>query len=113
MQSFCVGDDFFEAGNVFGDGAQRRVIVIGAGKLEQLRAIPKSGIEAFQRADHAFELFLFLAERLCALLIVPDLGIFELLLDFRQPLRLHIEVKDTSAGRRFVPANPTGWTQSG
>jgi hypothetical protein len=50
---------------------------------------------------------------LSALLIVPDPGIFELFFDFGQPLRLHVEVKDTSAGRRFVPADPTGWPQSG
>jgi hypothetical protein len=44
----------------------------------------------------AVELLLLLAERLRALLVVPDLRILELLLDLGQAYRLLLEVKDTS-----------------
>jgi len=55
--------------------------------------------------DDVFQRLLLLAERLCALLIVPDLRIFELATDLGEPHRLHIEVKDTSADQRCAPAN--------
>ncbi len=90
-----------------GDRVERRVVGFGARELEQLarcRVSPVSRLR--QRADDAFERFALLAELLRALRIVPDLRIFELSRDLLESHRLHIEVKDTSAGRRCVRWSP-------
>jgi hypothetical protein len=53
------------------------------------------GGEACERADLGFEARAFLAQLLGPLRLVPDIGLFELALDFYQALRLGVEVKDT------------------
>ncbi len=97
---FQVADALLEAADVGGDGVQRRVVGVRAGQLEQLAAVADSGVERHQRGDDAFERFALLREFLRALLVVPDLRVFELPDDLFEPHRLHFEVKDTSAGRR-------------
>ena len=47
--------------------------------------------------DDAIELLLLLAELLCALGIVPNLGILELAVDCREPRRLDVEVSTEAA----------------
>jgi hypothetical protein len=45
-----------------------------------------------------------LAERLRALGIVPDPGLFQFAIDFDQPFGLALEVKDTPSGTRIALA---------
>jgi hypothetical protein len=101
-----VAHAFVERGDVFGDGFERRVVGIAARELEQLGAVADAGIEPDQRDDDVVERLLLLAELLRALRIVPDLRVLELARNLRQPRRLGVEVKDTSAGPRCVPAGP-------
>jgi hypothetical protein len=54
---------------------------------------------AAERADHGFERLLFLAERLRALRVVPQLRVFELAVQRGEAALLRLEVKDTSAAR--------------
>jgi len=61
-------------------------------------------VDAGQRADRGFEGLLLPAELLGALLVVPDAGIGEQLVYFREALLLASEVKDTSAARPTASA---------
>jgi hypothetical protein len=106
-------DDFFQREDVRRNGSQRRIVVVGPRQLEQLGAVFQADVQLANGADDAFELFLFLTEGLCALLIIPDVGVFQLFLDFREALRLYIEVKDTSGDPRCVPADPKACRRSG
>jgi len=49
-----------------------------------------------QRFNNRFERFLFFAEILCALGVLPNFRVFQLGVDLFEFLRLQIEVKDTS-----------------
>ncbi len=99
--------------DVGGHRIERRVVVVGARKGEQLGAVLERDIERGQLVHDALERLLLLAELLRALRIVPDLRIFELALDLGEPHRLHIEVKDTSADRRCAPGDPRVSRRSG
>ena len=70
---------------VVAHGLQRRVVALGARQLEQLRAVGEPGVDRGQRADDVVERLLLLAQRLRALLVVPDLRVLELAGDFDQP----------------------------
>jgi hypothetical protein len=80
-----------------------RIVAFGARHLEQLARVLESRGDGGQPGDGGFERFLFLAQLLRALLVVPDRGIGKGLLDRAQALLFALEVKDTSAARR------TGW----
>jgi hypothetical protein len=95
-------DDLREARDVVAHRRERRVVVVGAGELEELAAVGQAAVEVGQRRDDAFELLLLLAELLRLRGIVPDLRILERTADLLEGLRLQVEVKDTSASR------PTG-----
>jgi hypothetical protein len=58
--------------------------------------------------DDVFERLLFAAEILRALRVFPDFRILERAIDLVQPVRLGIEVKDTSAARRRARAGRRG-----
>jgi hypothetical protein len=53
------------------------------------------GVQPYEGADFGFEFGALAAEFLRALGVVPEFGLFEFALDFRQALLLGIEVKDT------------------
>lgn len=53
------------------------------------------GVQSREDADFGFEFGAFASEFLRALWIIPELGLFELALDFGQALLFGIEVKDT------------------
>jgi len=87
---------FRDVSQIVVDSEQRVVICFAARQLEQFFGIAQSGVDALQGADRVFEVFSFLAQVLCALLILPDRGVFDQGADFIQALLLGIEVKDTS-----------------
>jgi hypothetical protein len=96
---FHVAYRALELRDVRRDCGERRVIGFAASEIEQLGAVLQPRSQAGQRADDVFELLSFLAELLCALGIIPDAGVLERLDNRRQPFRLDVEVKDTSADR--------------
>jgi len=84
-------------GDVGGDAAQRRVVVLGARKLEQVARVAQVRADGGEAADRALERFLFPAELLRAPGVAPDPGIGQEGFDFREALLLAFVVKDTSA----------------
>jgi hypothetical protein len=94
------------------DLLERRFVVIGARQAEQLGGIGQAAADAGQRADQAFEGLLLLAELLCALLVVPELRVFQLAVQRLEAPLLRLEVKDTSAARRTASAGRRGWRRS-
>jgi hypothetical protein len=92
-----------DAADVVADGNDRGVVTLRARELEQLGAVGQQAVDVAQRADDRVERLLFLAERLGALGIVPDLRVLELAADLGQPRRLDIEVKDTSGAALPAP----------
>jgi hypothetical protein len=94
---FEAGNALFEFFHVGKNRDQRRVVALGARHLEQLFRVLQARADLGQHGDGAFEGFLFPAELLGSLLVVPDAGIGEQLFYFREALLLAFEVKDTSA----------------
>jgi hypothetical protein len=95
-------DRGFQSRDIVGYRVQGGVVGIAARKLEQLAAVVQTGRKAGERPYDVVELFLFLAENLGALGIVPDLRVFELAPDLGQACGLNVEVKDTSAARPYA-----------
>jgi hypothetical protein len=108
-----VGDRLLEAVDVAGDREQRRVVVLGARQLEELRAVGEAVVERRQRADDRVERLLLLAELLRALRVVPDLRVLELARYRREPRGLLVDVKDTSASRPPAPSARRACSRSG
>jgi hypothetical protein len=90
--------------NVIGDAVERGVVVFRARHVEQLFRVLQAGVDAGQVADRRLERFLFPAELLGALLVVPDARVGEQLFYFREAVLLAVEVKDTSAARPTASA---------
>ena len=79
---FHVFDNGAHAGGVGLDGLDGVIVALFAGQLEQLGATVEVFVELGQRKDHRFERFLLAAQLLGAFRVVPDLGAFELFVDF-------------------------------
>jgi hypothetical protein len=75
------------------------VVVLLDGKLKQLGGIGEPGGQPVENEDDVFQLCPLLAECLCPLGFVPDIGILEFALYFGQALRLALVVKDTPLTR--------------
>jgi hypothetical protein len=69
-------------------------------------------LDAIERLDDGFEGFLFLAELLRALRVVPQFGILELAVQRVETRLLRLVVKDTSATRRFARRDPRAMRRS-
>jgi hypothetical protein len=95
---------FLEHGQVGLNCADGISIVLFAGQLQQIPGFDEAVIELDDGIYNAFQPGPLLAQALCTLWIVPDIGILELALDLLEPLALRIEVKDTPSERRHAPA---------
>jgi len=102
------GDASLQRRDVGLDADDRLLVFLGAGEFEQFSGVVQALIDVAQRDDYAFEGFLFLAQVLGALGIVPDFRVFQGAADFFQLRLLAVEVKDTSADRRCGRADRTG-----
>ena len=80
------------------------LVRLGAGELEELRAVFQSLSQARQGADELVELLFLFSQLLRPLLVAPDAGILERFRNGVQALRLGVEVKDTSADRQRAAA---------
>jgi hypothetical protein len=103
-----VGDGLLELRDVDLDGVQRRVVGFRAREIVELAAVVEPFLQSGQRMDDAVELLLLLAEVLRALRVVPDLRVLELPVYCREPRRLDVEVKDTSAAAGCGPEGLRG-----
>ena len=70
-------------------------IALFNGQLQQPRGIFDALADLIEGQQYTFEARTLLAERLGALLVIPDLGVFEILQDLIQAVELVIEVKGT------------------
>jgi len=94
------GDVLFEPVRFAPELLERGVVLVRCGELEKLVGIGDAAVDAVERLDDRFEAFLFLAELLRPLRVVPQLGILELLVQRVETGFLRRIVKDTSAARR-------------
>ncbi|ANB03960.1 hypothetical protein ECTOBSL9_3218 [Ectothiorhodospira sp. BSL-9] len=62
--------------------------------------------DALQVVDDAFQVGTLLAQGLCLVRVVPDIGVFQFPVYFFQAFALGIEVKDTPSGRPHALADP-------
>jgi hypothetical protein len=95
----------FETADIAFDADQGFFVILAAGEFEQFGGIRQFLVDVDQRQYDAFQQFLFLAQFLGALGVVPDLGIFEIAVQFFELRCLGIEVKDTSAVRSCAGEN--------
>ena len=68
--------NFWMPPRVFFDRDQRIVVVFFARHRKQVVGVAQIGIDFGEREDDRFQRFLFLAQVLGALLVVPDGGVF-------------------------------------
>jgi hypothetical protein len=99
-----VADPALERVDVLRNRGERLVVGLGAGEIEQLRAVLEPRTEVGQRANDRFELLSLFAQLLRALRVVPDAGVFERFGDCGESVGLDVEVKDTSADRQRAAA---------
>ncbi|MBB5216959.1 hypothetical protein HNQ49_003663 [Parapusillimonas granuli] len=95
------------------DGQQGGFVIIGRREFEELVGVFKAGGDLGQRADDVFQVFLFAAQILGVLGVVPDIGVFELGVYDMQPFRFGIVVKDTSEGQPGAPRSLPGGRRVG
>jgi len=84
---------------------QGRVVALLPRQREELVGVLQARVEVAQVADYELERFLFLAQVLGTLGVVPDARIFQFRVDGVESLRLDVEVKDTSADPRCDAAD--------
>jgi len=94
------GDVLFEPGRFAPERLERGVVLVPRGKREKLVGIGDPAVDAIDRLDDRLEPLLFLAKFLRALRVVPQLGIFERLIQCVETGFLRRVVKGTSAARR-------------
>jgi hypothetical protein len=92
---FEFGQFLFQPVEVGDDGLGRVAVAFVLGDLQQVGGIVQAAVEALQGADGALQGDLFAAQVLRALRVFPELRVFQLAIDFDQPFRLAIEIKDT------------------
>jgi hypothetical protein len=91
----------------------RLAVVLFLGELQELAGIRQAASQCIEGGNDFFERRPFLAERLRALRLVPDVRLLELALDFLQPLRLGVVVKDTPSTQRCVQRDRQAYGESG
>ncbi|MNX81261.1 hypothetical protein D3C86_1129440 [compost metagenome] len=92
---FHAGHDVLEALDVGLDGLERFIVAFLARELEQLVGAGQVVRQLPEDLYHGLERFLFLAQVLGPLGVVPDLRVFQLAVDFVQASYFDIVVKDT------------------
>src|SRR5690606_30916468 len=89
----------FDRPHVGFHGDERRVVVLRRGHLEQLGGVGEARLDRRDALDDRLERLLLAAERLRVLRVVPDVGGFELALDYLETRLLRVVVKGTSEAR--------------
>ena len=107
-----IADFLFQLGDVLGDSAEGRVVVLGSRHLEEPARIAQRRSDRGEPSDGPVQRLLFPAEVLRAFRVVPDLGVGQERFDFRQAFLLALEVKDTSAAPPTAYPGPRASTRS-
>jgi hypothetical protein len=79
-----------------------RTVVFVDSQCKEFIGIRQAGAQRIKSCDDLFQTCALLPQRLRALRIVPDIRLLELALDFGQPFRLGLIVKDTSSTHQCV-----------
>jgi hypothetical protein len=106
-------DILFEFFYIQKNTGESRIIILGAGHVEELFGVRNAAADAPERADQALQLLLLLAQLLRALRVVPQLRVLELAVQRLQALFLGLEVKDTSAAQPIATAERRASWRSG
>jgi hypothetical protein len=88
------------------DPLHRLELALEFREFEQLDRALNTVADAIETRRQCVELRAFLAERLSALRVVPDLGMLEFAGDLGEPFALAIVFKETPLRRRGVPRDP-------
>jgi hypothetical protein len=96
------GNDLFESIQVGNHLVDRGQIVLVNRHVEQLSGIIETGRQFIEGLNHFFQRDALLTERLRAVGVIPDIGLFELALNFGQPFRFAVIVKGTPSTLRRV-----------
>ena len=81
--------------DVAAEPAEGGLVLLRLGQIEQIRRVGEAALDALEVPHQPFELRALAAEQLGPRRVFPDLGVFQCLLYFGQPLALAVEVKDT------------------
>jgi hypothetical protein len=93
---------FFEACKIADDVLHGIAVVLFLGKRQQIFRIRQAAAKLVQRDDYELQRSAFLAQRLRALRIVPDVGLLEFALYFGESLCLGLIVKGTPSTHSCV-----------
>jgi hypothetical protein len=99
-------DVLFEPRRFAPERFEGRRVLVCRGELEQLVGIGNATFDAIERFDDRVENLFLLAEFLRALRVVPQLGVFELAVQYVETRLFRLVVKDTSAARRSAWRDP-------
>jgi hypothetical protein len=82
------------------DVVERARVLLRGRELVELTGLVERLLDAIQRGDDGLELGALASQILRALGVGPDGGVFQLAVDFLEPLTFDVIVKDTSAARQ-------------
>jgi hypothetical protein len=82
------------------DVVERARVLLRGRELVELTGLVERLLDAIQRRDDGLELGALASQILRALGVGPDGGVFQLAVDFFEPLTFDVIVKDTSAARQ-------------
>jgi hypothetical protein len=92
-----------EPGEVVGDLVHGTTVVFVYRQFEETFGIVQTGRELFESADDCLEFRPLLSQSLRAIRVIPDVGLLEFALNFRQAFLLAVIVKDTPLTQQCVP----------
>jgi hypothetical protein len=73
----------------------RAGVILGDGHVEQLISVAEACSQIIDKHNDLLQRRPFLSKRLRSIRFIPDIGLFQLALNFGQALRLAVIVKDT------------------
>jgi hypothetical protein len=100
---FQLLDTARKALDIVDDGIRRLFVVFHLGELQQLAGAGQAFGQRADAGDGFVQQRAFATERLGPLRVVPDVGAFQLAIDFFQTLYFRVVVKDTPSAH---PADP-------
>jgi hypothetical protein len=93
---------FLETCKVIDEFFDRVGIIFLQRHLQKFTGVGKPGCQRIKAENDLFQKRPFLAERLGAIRLVPDVGFFQFPLDFSQALSISFVVKDTPLTPKYV-----------
>jgi hypothetical protein len=91
-----------EARKVIDEFFDRAGVIFFQRHLQQFVGIGKAGCQRIKAENDLFQQRPFPSERLSAIRLIPDIGLFQFPLDFSQALSISFVVKDTPLTPKYV-----------